>query len=115
MKKNQIINNHNCYDVLLNILKEYASIEDNFYVIDTITYKRLLYDNNINTFIEKLKPYYYESKLKYLEDCKTYNNFLTIIRQLCSYNNIIFVKKVFYNKSKYTPYYYINMNSIDIS
>ena len=115
MKKNQVINNDNCYYVLLTLLKEYASTQDNYYVIDIVIYKKLLYNNKLNTFIEELKPYYYDSKLKYLENCKTYNKFLTIIIQICSYNNISYDKKVIYKKSKYEPIYYINMNSINIS
>lgn len=113
MKKNQVINNDNCYYVLLTLLKDYASTQDNYYVIDIIIYKKLLYNNKLNTFIEELKPYYYESKLKYLENCKTYSNFLTVIRQICSYNNISYDKKVIYKKSKYEAIYYINMNSIN--
>lgn len=114
MKKNQVINNEYSYNILLNLLKEYASIEDVYYVINNVSYKKLIYDNKLINFIEELKLCYHKSKFKYLENCKTYNNFLTIIRHLCSYNNLPYHKKVIYKKSKYEPCYYINMSSIDI-
>ena len=114
MNKNQVIHSDNCYTVLVNLLKHYASREDIYYVINLVSYKKLIYDNNLINFIDELKPFYYNSKLKYLENCKTYNNFLTIIRHLCSYNNLSYHKKVIYKKSKSEPSYYINMSSIDI-
>ena len=114
MKKNQIINNIHSYNILSELIKEYCFTENNFYIIDENTYKKLVYNNKIQDFLERLKPYYYESKIKYLDNCKTYSNFLTIIRQICTYNNITYVKKILYKKSKYTPYYQINMSSIDI-
>ena len=114
MKKNQIINSDYSYNILTNILKEYGVIQDGFYIIDEIIYKRMVYDEKMSEFLQELKSCYYDSKLRYLENCNTYNNFLTIIRHICSYNNITYIKKIFYIRSKYIPSYYINMNSINI-
>lgn len=60
-------------------------------------------------FIENMKECYHESKIHYLVNCNKYSKLLTIIRQICKYNNVCYTTKVIYERSKYSQIYYINM------
>lgn len=60
------------------------------------------------TLINDLKYCYHTSKLHYLINCNKYNKFLTMIRQICKYNNIEYNIKITYERSKYSQIYYIN-------
>ena len=61
----------------------------------------------IYKFIENCKTYYHKSKLKYLERKLVYKSFITIIRQICNANNIIYTSQIKYDKSTYDIIYYI--------
>ena len=58
--------------------------------------------NIFETLINDLKDCYHTSKVHYLTICNKYNKFLTIIRQICKYNNIEYNIKITYERSKYS-------------
>ena len=111
---NQTIRGGESLNILINLLTDNSVRENNKYIVNNALYRKILLTNQFDSFITDLKPYYHKSKLNYLEECNTYNKFLTIVRHICSYNNITCVKKVGYEKSEYKPVYYISMNSGDI-
>jgi hypothetical protein len=77
------------------------------YIFDTNSFKKGLFTQEINKFLEECKPYYHISKRKYLEKKVTYNNFTTVMRQICNFNKIIYTSQIKYDKSKYEIIYYI--------
>lgn len=111
----QVIHSTETFNILLELLTTYCNKENNLYIINNILYKKLIYNNYLQSFLNKLREHYYKSKLNYLDNCNTYNNFITIIRQICKFNSVEYNTRVVYEKSKYVPIYYINMNSVDIS
>ena len=115
MKKSQLF----CKTVPDNILYDFigkvstlqtsdiSGVTRNFYKIDKIIFKKLEFHNLIKNFLEEIKQYYFTNKHYYIERDITYNNFLTIVRQLCKYNNIDFKKEIVYEKDTYSIEYYI--------
>ena len=103
---------------LLDSVTKIDEIQDNsnnsieYYKLDKILFKKLEYHNLLNNFLRVLKQYYYSNKQFYLERTMTYNNFLTIVRQICKYNNITIKKHIIYQKDTYSIEYYIYKNSI---
>ena len=101
-------------EILLNFLKLIAEDKDNHFLLTKILYKQAEYNNQITDFIESLKPYYYKSKLYYIERKLDYVKFMTIIRQLCNVNNVVYTTKIVYNNSNYEIEYYISKPSTQV-
>ncbi len=100
--KNQIPNH-----IFIDFLEKIALKNNNKYVINTICYKKGMYNGIVEKFIDVCKPYYYLSKRKYLERKLTYSSFITIIRQICNNNKITYTSQIRYDKSTYEIIYYI--------
>ena len=92
---------------LYNFLDNIAEKKHKFYIINNIAFKRGLYNGFVEKFITECKPFYHNSKLKYLERKLTYTSFITIIRQICNFNNIKYTSTIKYDKSNYDIIYYI--------
>jgi hypothetical protein len=93
--------------LLIQLLDEIAVKNDKCYVLNNNSYKKGMFNDIINKFITECTPYYHLSKRKYLERKLTYNTFVTIIRQICNFNNITYTSQIKYNKSTYDIVYYI--------
>ena len=100
-------------ELLINLFEHIAVKTDKCYVLNNNSYKKGMFDDTINNFIEKCKPYYHLSKRKYLERKLTYNAFITIIRQICNNNKITYTSQIKYDKSTYDIMYYIYFGSLD--
>jgi hypothetical protein len=50
--------------------------------------------------MEMLRPYYYPSKYQYIDAPVAYKRFLTILRQICTYNNFAYTATTVYDRSK---------------
>lgn len=95
---------HIIYD-LLDIVynNEFSS---DYYIFTISSYKKLCYNHHDTVFLSQIAPYYYNSKLYYVERQHTYKTFCTILRQICKINNIkITTKTTYYNSSYYMDYY----------
>jgi len=104
----QIFKNKINNDSLFELLDQLSIKTDKYYIIDNISYKKGIFTESISNFLEECKPYYYISKRKtYLERNLTYNSFITIIRQICNFNNITYTSQIKYDKSKYDIVYHI--------
>ncbi len=93
--------------LLIQLLDDISIKNDKFYVLNNNSYKKGIFNDIINKFIIECTPYYHLSKRKYLERKLTYNSFITIIRQICNFNNITYTSQIKYNKSTYDIVYYI--------
>lgn len=94
-------------DKLFELLDELCVKNEKYYIFNMISYKKGLFTEKINVFLNTCKPYYFSSKQKYLERKMNYNNFMTVVRQICNLNNIFYSSKIKYNKSLYEIEYYI--------
>ena len=104
---NQIFKKEFPKDILFTLLQDICIINDKFYTFNNDSYKKGIYKNILSDFINSCKPYYHISKQKYLERKLTYNNFTTILRQICNFINITYTSIIKYDKSSYNIIYYI--------
>tara|TARA_B100000900_G_C20506472_1_gene686101 strand:+ start:656 stop:988 length:333 start_codon:yes stop_codon:yes gene_type:complete len=102
--KNKIPDNI-LYDFIKKIGEENHT--DNMYIISKNSYKKSIMSDDLETFYNEIKKYYYISKKFYIERKRNYKNFITIIRQICKFNKIPFSSKIFYSKSSYEIKYFI--------
>jgi hypothetical protein len=94
---------------LFDLLEKICFIKtQKYYLISLDCFKKLLFLNEVYTsFLTDILPYYKKNKQFYVTCKIKYNNFLTIIRQICKSNNIKYVSKIIYHKSNYNIVYYI--------
>ena len=92
---------------IFNLLESICIKNDKHYFFDSNSFKKGVFTQEIQTFLENCKPYYHISKQKYLTKKLTYNSFTTVLRQICNFNKIVFTSQIKYDKSKYEIIYYI--------
>lgn len=80
---------------------------DKYYMVNNSSFKKMLFLDLLNDFIDIIEPYYHNSKLFYINRSFTYTRFLTVIRQICNCNKIKYRSHIKYLKSKYDIHYYI--------
>ena len=101
-------------DIFESFVVDNFIMEQDYYVYNIEVFKKLNFDNTLNTFIDELRPYYFKNKHFYLERAPyTYNTFNTLSRQIMKRNNIKVEKKVKYHQSKYQVEYHIFMNNTE--
>jgi hypothetical protein len=103
----QIFKNKIPHDKIFHLLDSLCIKNDKYYLFNSISFKKGMFTQEINIFLEECKPYYHISKKKYLENKITYNSFTTVLRQICNFNKIIFTSQIKYDKSNYEIIYYI--------
>ena len=106
----QIFKNNIPKKILFDFLKENADERKNYYFFSKTHYKSALFQENIEPFLDLVKPYYFSSKLKYVTRKMNYKNFVTIIRQICKFHHIAFSSQIKYDKSSYNINYNIYFN-----
>jgi hypothetical protein len=104
---NQIFKKNIPNELLFDLLENLCIKNDKHYIFNNNSFKKGLYNGIINKFIEDCKPFYHNSKKKYLEKKLTYNSFNTILRQICKFNKITYTSQIKYDKSKYDINYYV--------
>ena len=103
----QIFKNMIPTEKFFELLEKICLKGTNFYVVDNNAYKKGIYTNNISEFFKFCKPYYYIAKRKYLEREITNKSFITVVRQICKFNKIIFKSCISYDKTNYDIVYHI--------
>ena len=93
--------------LLFSLLEEYSTTNEKYYLINNTFFKKLKFNNVLEEFLEKLKPYYHISKLFYIQRQINYTRFTTIIRQICKLHELHFTSKILYDRSNYNINYYI--------
>ena len=110
-KKSQIIKDTIDKQMFINFIKKNLvklSKPDN-YVLNNNVYKRLVLFNELQPFLDNLKPHYYSSKQYYLDREMNYKRLVTVFRQLCKYFKIYIISNIKYNKSQYMLEYTIKL------
>ena len=103
----QIFKNQIPKTLLFNLLDKICLKNERHYTLNSDSFKKGIYTEDIQHFLEECKPYYHISKRKYLERKLTYASFTTILRQICNFNKITYTSQIIYDKSRYDIYYYI--------
>ena len=98
---NQIFKKHVPNEILYNLFEVIGLKYEKYYIIDNTAYKKILYHNLTNGFIESIIEYYHMSKQFYVTRKFTYKSFTNIIRQICKFNNIQYLSEMKYNESIY--------------
>lgn len=111
MLDSQIFKKHLPNEILFNLLEKISIKDDKYFILNYESFKKGMYNGYIDAFILLCKEYYHTSKQKYLEKQLKYPNFITIIRQICNLNKIVYHYKIKYDKSNYTIVYYILFNN----
>uniref|UniRef100_A0A6C0ELT4 Uncharacterized protein n=1 Tax=viral metagenome TaxID=1070528 RepID=A0A6C0ELT4_9ZZZZ len=104
---NQIFKTSPPIVILFDFLGDVCEKQKNKYVFSKSSFKKALIENKLESFYDKLKPHYYQSKLFYITRDMIYKNFITLIRQICKHHHIAFTSVMKYNKSKYEIIYSI--------
>jgi hypothetical protein len=92
---------------LFNLFDEICIKNEKYYIFNVESFKKGIFKELLEPFIDFCKPYYHISKRKYLEKKLTYNSFVTIIRQICKSNCITYTSQIKYDKSTYSIVYNI--------
>jgi hypothetical protein len=92
---------------LFKLLDLICDKNDRYYILNHDAFKKGLFHNYINPFLEECVPHYHVSKTHYITKKLTHKTFITIIRQICKFNKIQFTSQIKYNKSEYDIIYYI--------
>jgi len=99
---------NNC--VIFKLLQDLCiKINETSFLFNNDSYKKGMFNQSIPQFIETCRPFYHKSKQYYLNRKINYNNIITILRQLCKNNNISYVSKMVYDKSKYNICYIFDL------
>ena len=94
-------------ELLYNLLEQICLKTDKYFFIDINSFKKMLFHNLHNRFLEKVVDYYHSSKKFYAERKFTYNSFTNIVRQICKNNDVLFTSQIKYNESKYNIDYFV--------
>lgn len=97
--------------LLFEVLNKICMKNEKHFTFNIEAFKKGVYNEDIQKFIEACKPYYFLSKHKYLDKKLTYTTFTTIMRQICNHNKITYTSQIIYNKSNYNIVYYIYYHS----
>jgi hypothetical protein len=103
----QIFKNKIPTNLLFELLDKICLKNEKYYTFNNEYFKKGIYNNSIQEFINSCIPYYHISKRKYLEKKLTHKSFVTILRQICNFNNIKYISQISYYKSTYDIIYYI--------
>jgi len=94
-------------ELLINLLEKVCLKTEKYYILNSNSFKKGLYNNVISDFCKECSPYYHLSKQKYLEEPIKYNNFTTILRQICNANKTVYTSQIKYDHSLYDIVYYV--------
>ena len=94
-------------EILYNLLELYSEHNSKYYLVNDVFFKKMKFENALDDFLQKIKPYYFDSKKFYVERSINYVRFTTIIRQICNHHELHFSSKILYDRSKYNIIYYI--------
>ena len=94
-KGNILIGNHPHIE---SFLSKHGFSESDYIVFNMDIFKKTKYNGEVEKFLESSKPYYRKSKQHYLDrEDITFNQFVTVLRQICKQNNIRYSSKVKYS------------------
>jgi hypothetical protein len=101
-------------DILFELLEKICVKDDKYYHLSKTSYKSAAYHNLLDGFYSNIIDYYHISKRHYVDRKMNYKRFLTIIRQICSVNNVSYKSSIVFNNSNYEIIYFIERRDNDI-
>ena len=96
--------------ILFDFLSKHAKDMDTYYIFDKTIYKSAKYHSNTTEFLDNISKYYHDAKKFYATRSDTYNNFVTVLRQICKHNSIPYTSRKDYLKSSYNISYHFYKN-----
>ena len=115
MKNHHIFKNPVPKEILFKLLDNITTgIQDEKYLVDNASFKKGCFNGSIQEFYSDLNNYYNQRQMSYLERKLTYNNFVTILRQVCKCLDIEYSRNMIYDKSTYEIIYNIHLSKIKI-
>jgi len=99
--KNQIFKTPINPEVMWGFFKENCSEFEEYFVFNKTNYKKALFNNKIEPFIEKIINYYYDSKKYFVTRKMDYMKFITVLRQVCNSLELKYKNDIIYDKSNY--------------
>lgn len=116
MRNNQIFKQAVSNEVFFNFLKENCtSTHNNFFIFDIDAFKKAKFHGRIQAFCTNLYDFYYPVKHEYISRDNNFTRFMTIIRQICNYNNIPFTTRIKYANNTYYITYFIKNTLVETS
>jgi hypothetical protein len=91
--------------VFINFLSSICDTKDGTIIFNNESFKKGNLFQKIEPFIEICRKHYYKSKHKYLKQNMSYNNLITILRQIAKSHKIIYKSNIKYSKSIYNINY----------
>ena len=83
-------------------LEIFGTMEQDYVLINVNHFKRAQYGDKLKEFLDKVEPYYQNSKKNYVTRPKmSYMNFITVLRQISHMNGVFFEYKIKYTNSKH--------------
>ena len=113
--KSQIFKSLVPINILFELLEKICIKDEKYYLLSKPSYKAAEYHNLIVDFCSKVMEHYHTSKRYYVDRKMNYNKFVTVVRQICSVNNLLYTSKIVYNKSNYEILYYIYKEPLSAS
>ena len=98
-------------EMLFDFLKLHCEKIGDCFIFSNLAFDLAQKKGDIDEFCNQMKPFYYSSKLKYIDKKQKFTSFMTVIRQICRYHKIGYTSKVKYIKSYYEIIYYIKKPS----
>ena len=92
-------------NIIVELLKKNCVRVNNYYVFNIISFKKGEYNESIKLFIDHCRLCYKPKYQHYLNRKLTAKSFLTIMRQICNQNNIVFTNEIKYSNSTYETIY----------
>ena len=95
-------------------LQLFGTLEQDYVLININHFKRAQYGDHLKEFLQKVEPYYHNSKKNYVtRPNMSYMNFITVLRQISHMNGVFFDYKIKYTNSKHYIEYYFYIHRLD--
>ena len=94
-------------DDFISFINEHCVKEKTYYKLTNDVYKKIIFKNELESFLSTIKPHYHKSKQKYVDRKMSYSRFVTVIRHICKLLNITYTSIMKYANSTYHIDYYI--------
>lgn len=96
-------------DIIINYIKNNFVLENGSYMIDNMLFRKLHFEQKLGPVVSYLKEFYHLSKQKYINNISTYKQFVTVLRQVLSFHEIPYSKKIKYANNTYNIFYFIHI------
>lgn len=93
--------------ILYDLLEQICLKTDKHYIVNIIAYKKMMFLKLHLPFLNTIVTRYHTSKQFYVTRKLIFNSFITIVKQICNYNNYPVTSKIQYAESEYIINYFV--------